>query len=1249
MRATLGDTRLISLAAGLLLGIAAVIIAVGDNTTSTQDLLDSVEADLNADFQTLESSMRDDADEFMAAYMDGKEFKEADPAILRIVFSLDSVVEYWNNSEFIPPTSRYNDLLKVPDGSVLNHRKRIWYVTRAEFYDHILVSLVPLYIDYDVHNDFLEPDMFLGRYESRAAVQSLLARFEVAQRPDSSSMDLKDKKGEYLLSITPPDDQVFRQGRRQLVATFAFLAIGLLMLGLFLILRRRYSEMVAALVVMLALPLVRVLFFYFDFPGAYLDSPLFSPSYLAVNDWNASLGDFTLNVCTGFVVVFLLVRIIHRPLSIWYRSALDKTALAWGLNIVLLGLSAFVLSIWFQVFEVIIENASVYFEFMDILKMDVYSMVFFGNIGLILGIVLMILVQLGRFSFFFVSRSESRALTFGASVLVFLGFEYLVMGGEWLPILTCLVVMLMLGLVFRRKMRWSIFRSDFLEFLTVVIVFTLLTMVSVSRGIDVKRTLAMESMAHSVAEERDLITESLYGRAVDEVFEKSLLLQYGLEEDEVHKDFRKWLYEKFFAEKFKGYEVNVFVFDSSGVGIHNEPGKSPHNRIDVRNGFTDFNGNIVSENLAWMPFRKGEFEYHYMGLFDLQVAELGKVYVQVEMFPDLQDRKQLYPQLLLDRSVKVTARWPKEYSYAVYRDSRIIRRKTDLPFALQYEGPKNIPVSGTAFSLHDDFVNLYYRPTEEKMVQVRVAQLGFFDHVNIFSFIFYFYIIAFIVLFLPLWLFRLRTGRSRFMALNLREKLQIFLLGISVLPLIVVVIFLSPYVKQRFQENVTVELIRETGRLAELLKTDYLEIDASTQFRRINERRFKERLEELETEIFKDINVYDKTGRIHFTTQPSIYELGLTSDLMNPAVFSSIKSGQASESVIEDRIGGLQFFSGFYPIVGRDSEVAGFLNIPYLSRQDEMNEQSQSLLAFLVDIYVLVLLSIGIMGVLLGNTITRPLNLLRKKLEDTTLGNPKEPIDWNSQDEIGEIIRSYNQMLDKLSVSEKRLAQSERELAWKEMARQVAHEIKNPLTPMKLSVQHLLQVLKSGSAEEGKKVKKVTDTLLGQIDQLASIANSFSEFARMPEPKLTRFAIEDVISDVAELYAHHEQVQLQLHLPNRKHWVHSDKDQLSRVFNNLVKNGIQAIEHENGEITIDFKENNGSVQVSVSDNGSGIPEELSGKVFQPNFSTKTSGMGLGLAMVRQIVETSGGRVWFESELGKGTTFYVEIPESVELG
>jgi nitrogen fixation/metabolism regulation signal transduction histidine kinase len=271
--------------------------------------------------------------------------------------------------------------------------------------------------------------------------------------------------------------------------------------------------------------------------------------------------------------------------------------------------------------------------------------------------------------------------------------------------------------------------------------------------------------------------------------------------------------------------------------------------------------------------------------------------------------------------------------------------------------------------------------------------------------------------------------------------------------------------------------------------------------------------------------------------------------------------------------------------------------------------------------------------------------MIQNRLEKVSLSKKNEKIEYKRQDEIGELVTVYNRMVDELSDSAARLAQSEREVAWREMAKQIAHEIKNPLTPMKLNVQYLQRAWKDNVEDFDVYLEKVTNSLIEQIDQLSVIATEFSNFAKMPVAKRSRIDIISKLKHTCDLHKKLPGFEIVPDFdPDRPVWVYADPDQMISVFNNIIKNAQQAIpKGRQGVLKISVKVENGTVRISFADNGNGMPDEVREKIFQPNFTTKSSGMGLGLAIVKNIITNSKGKIWFETEQGKGTTFFIELP------
>ena len=269
---------------------------------------------------------------------------------------------------------------------------------------------------------------------------------------------------------------------------------------------------------------------------------------------------------------------------------------------------------------------------------------------------------------------------------------------------------------------------------------------------------------------------------------------------------------------------------------------------------------------------------------------------------------------------------------------------------------------------------------------------------------------------------------------------------------------------------------------------------------------------------------------------------------------------------------------------------------------------------------------------------------LQENFSNVEFGKQNQQILYDKEDEIGSLVKDYNRKLEELEFTAQQLAKSEREMAWREMAKQVAHEIKNPLTPMKLSVQQLLRTFDPNDPKSEEKLKKVANSIVEQIDALTKIANEFSNFAKMPNPSEEKVDLVALANGVVEVFTTSDSIEINLEANKEQIFLLADKDQFVRVFNNLIKNAIQAIpQGEKGLIKISLEAKSGEVKVAVSDNGIGIEESKQGKIFVPYFTTKSTGTGLGLAMVKQIIENHKGSIDFESEVGRGTTFTFVLP------
>ncbi|TCK67718.1 phospho-acceptor domain-containing protein [Winogradskyella wandonensis] len=390
------------------------------------------------------------------------------------------------------------------------------------------------------------------------------------------------------------------------------------------------------------------------------------------------------------------------------------------------------------------------------------------------------------------------------------------------------------------------------------------------------------------------------------------------------------------------------------------------------------------------------------------------------------------------------------------------------------------------------------------------------------------------------------------------------------------------------------------------------------------------------------INLYDLEGQLLKSSkaalQQNTVEICLSAEVLN-----QLANTAEHRYVIKNEINGKVFQSSYSYITDEKFKNIAILNIPYLEDDDIFNRELNEFLTRLGIAYIVMILAAIVLAYFVSRYITRSLKTISDKMNEFRLEKRNKKIDIESSSiEIENLVKSYNGMIDELEESAVQLATSEREQAWREMAKQVAHEIKNPLTPMRLSVQSFQRKFNPNDENIEQKVAEYSNTLIQQIDTMSSIASAFSNFAKMPAQQKEELNVVHVVKLALDIF-NESYIQ---YFPDEEEVIAKfDRTQLIRVVTNLVKNGIQAIpkDSENPKIEVRVFTDDENVNITVADNGMGISEDNSLKIFEPKFTTKTSGMGLGLAMVKNIVETYGGTITFTSEYGKGTIFTVTFP------
>lgn len=386
-----------------------------------------------------------------------------------------------------------------------------------------------------------------------------------------------------------------------------------------------------------------------------------------------------------------------------------------------------------------------------------------------------------------------------------------------------------------------------------------------------------------------------------------------------------------------------------------------------------------------------------------------------------------------------------------------------------------------------------------------------------------------------------------------------------------------------------------------------------------------------------NINVFDTRGNLFRSTETK----GITERVLPQRVMDSLSRNLEYLEVPVESDNGKTYLTTYRYINNYQNQPVAIVNIPYRIDDEMFQDELHNLLRYFMGIMVFVLIFGALFSWIIAKQITGKLSLIASKIKQTDVVIHNRPIEYEQNDEIKPLVDSYNEMLEKLNHQSNLLALTEREEAWREMAKQVAHEIKNPLTPMRMMIQNYVRKYDPNDERAGEKLKDLSDTLVTQIDTMSAIAEAFSDFARMPARKDEVIEIVQTIQTALEIFP--DQV-IQFKPTIDELHMSFDKIYLIRIVTNLVKNAIQSVPFDREpDIQVHLQKLNNQVIIRISDNGIGIPPHLGDKIFEPKFTTTTGGMGLGLAMVKKIVEDYNGEIRYISEENRGTEFIMKIP------
>lgn len=612
-----------------------------------------------------------------------------------------------------------------------------------------------------------------------------------------------------------------------------------------------------------------------------------------------------------------------------------------------------------------------------------------------------------------------------------------------------------------------------------------------------------------------------------------------------------------------------------------------------------------------------------------------------------------FPEILIDGKLKNEDDY-SNYSFAFYNNNKLIKQAGKYTYKLantEFKGIVGEPVVVNEPKM--GYSHLIFSASKSKIIVISREKIDYIVRLAALSFFFLVFIIFSAALYVLIWLLKnidaswggwFNINRSLMINANkilYKTRIQLSIVLSVVATLLIVGWSTFFYIRDEYKQQQE-DFIREKIRKVQL---SYEKQVYATGIPEPTDQAI------MNFNQFADINsaylnLYDTEGNLLFTSLPKMYDYGILGTKISSQAFIYLKQLQRSEySNPVESIGDFTYSSAYAPIRNAQNQTVAYIGLPYYGNEADYQAKIGLFINTLINIYALVFVAIGILAVFLANQITSPLTFIQESIMKTKLGQKNQPIVWSRHDEIGSLIKEYNKMIAALEESAVKLAKSERESAWREMAKQVAHEIKNPLTPLKLGVQLLEKSWKEKDPNFELKFQRFYKSFIEQIDSLATIASEFSNFAKMPDTKLEKLLLIPIIEQTRDVFINTKNVEIYIsNLTSKEVIIHGDKDQLLRSFNNLMKNAIEAANTRDAcMIYIKISNDSDYVFVEVVDNGKGIDPDLQEKIFVPNFTTKSSGTGLGLAFVKQAVENAGGTITFKSLDNVGTTFYLSFP------
>ncbi len=704
-------------------------------------------------------------------------------------------------------------------------------------------------------------------------------------------------------------------------------------------------------------------------------------------------------------------------------------------------------------------------------------------------------------------------------------------------------------------------------------------------------------------------------------------------------DFEDRLERRIFNGYWERYDMNFYLFDLDGQSLISEDTNSQITYFSDLEAVITKHGipSVIDSNIYYISSHVGQYSYI------VKQELMGRDSAKFLLFCTFKSKKIPeeigFPRLLIPSKAQILE--PLEnYSVAKYLNGKLATKYGEYNFPTSIASVKNWPreSSQVHYANIDGFNHFILDESKDDLIIISSKNTTWLELLTEFSFLFTLFGAC-----LTPFLIRNQYRRAN-KTLTLSIKIQFVLVSIVFFSMLMSGWGSGVFVQNQYNDFSNLVLKDKLSSinfqlLENLGNKDRLNI--------VEDRDYLDFLTQHISKLFAtDINLYDKEGFMLSSSRPKVFNLGLISEQMDPSALAAFLKKNKSDFAHEELIGNLSYTSAYLPFYNNNRKLMAFLNLQQFGQQKELEHQIQRFLASVMNVFVLMLAISIVLAIFISDWLTAPLRSLQDNFTSIRFGKLNNPIVYQKMDEIGLLVKAYNEKLVELELAAEQLVINERETAWREMARQVAHEINNPLTPMKLGIQQLLRVYDPTNPESEKKLQQVAQSMIEQIDSLTKIANEFSNFAKMPQENKIELDLLPLLNNVIDFFNQDAKADFILESKLKKLIVKADKDQMVRLFNNLIKNAIQSIPPEQkGLITIKLSEANTFYCIEIQDNGSGIPQSMRPTIFVPYFTTKSTGTGLGLAMVKQIVEHHGGTIYFETKESVGTSFFLKFPKS----